>query len=195
VTGLDALMAEADWSQPIKGYALAARDQGLDGYFECALITEVCPGLWQGGCLDGVSLPDDFDVVISLYGGEKFIVGPHTAVFEQNMQDADYVPDVEDLVDIACSAWQEGSQVLIHCQAGLNRSGFVTAQVLMRRGMTAKEAVAHLRAKRSPMVLCNKTFEQALVNMSNAVAMTSGGQCVATGALSPGTGDTKDLRP
>lgn len=49
-------------------------------------------------------------------------------------------------------------KTLVHCQAGLNRSALVTARALMLDGMSADDAITLLR-KRSPMVLCNLTFE------------------------------------
>lgn len=50
-----------------------------------------------------------------------------------------------------------------HCHAGLNRSGLMVASYLhLYRGFRISDAIAHLRAARSPMVLCNSFFEQTL---------------------------------
>jgi hypothetical protein len=50
-----------------------------------------------------------------------------------------------------------------HCHAGINRSGFAVAAYLHRhRGMRISEAIAHLRQRRSRMVLCNDEYERAL---------------------------------
>ncbi len=47
-----------------------------------------------------------------------------------------------------------------HCHAGINRSGLAVASYLHRhRGLRIGEAVATMRARRSPMVLCNSLFE------------------------------------
>ena len=51
---------------------------------------------------------------------------------------------------------------LVHCQAGLNRSGLVAARALMLEGMSGSEAIALLREKRSSAVLCNPSFEEWL---------------------------------
>lgn len=48
---------------------------------------------------------------------------------------------------------------LVHCQAGLNRSGLVTALALILDGMTPGEAIALLREKRCAAVLCNAAFD------------------------------------
>lgn len=146
-------------SHPISGIARAAVEAGNDGHFSMPLITEILPGLWQGGCINGVSLPDDFDLVISLYPWEGFKLGPNTSQLSQEAYDADDIPDVESLVEAAFGAWRTGKKVLIHCQAGLNRSGLLAAQVLMRHGYSAADAIRLLREKRSPVVLCNEAFE------------------------------------
>ena len=52
--------------------------------------------------------------------------------------------------------------VLVHCQAGLNRSSLVAARALMLEGMSAEDAITTLRAKRSPACLCNRAFEDYL---------------------------------
>ena len=50
-----------------------------------------------------------------------------------------------------------------HCHVGLNRSGIAVASYLhLYRGMRISEAIAHMRVSRSPMVLCNSTFEAML---------------------------------
>ncbi|HEY7821189.1 MAG TPA: dual specificity protein phosphatase family protein, partial [Acidimicrobiia bacterium] len=53
--------------------------------------------------------------------------------------------------------------VLIRCQAGVNRSGLVSALVLMLDGYRAEEAIALLRQRRSPVVLSNRHFERWLL--------------------------------
>lgn len=64
-----------------------------------------------------------------------------------------------DAVTSALDALDRGP-VLVHCQAGLNRSGVVSALVLIERGHSPREAVDLLRARRSPAVLCNESFER-----------------------------------
>lgn len=154
---------QADFaSHHIEGYARAAQEQGLDGYFSVPLISEVLPGLWQGGCIDGVRLPDDFTLVVSLYKWESYDVGPTTERLTFTAYDAAEVPDVAEAANAAYAAWKAGGKVLIHCQAGLNRSGLTTALVLMADGYSADDAIRLVREKRCPMVLCNATFERYL---------------------------------
>lgn len=149
---IDALSADFD-SYHIEGIAAASNQ-----YFKAPLISEILPGLWQGGCIDGVRLPDDFDLEVSLYPWERYVIGPDTERVEIKAYDNADVPDLTGAVDLAYEAWKSGKKVLINCQAGLNRSGLVAAQVLMRDDYTASDAIQLLRDKRSPVVLCNKHF-------------------------------------
>lgn len=61
---------------------------------------------------------------------------------------------------------QEGGRVLIACAQGVNRSSFVAAQVLMRRGYSSAAAIALIRETRSPrcgmMPLSSPAFVRAL---------------------------------
>lgn len=155
----------ADWqNHHIEGYARAAAEQGLDSYFKAPLISHVEGNLWQGGCINGVRLPNDFKHVISLYPWERYKLGPKTSRVEYKAYDA--AGEVNEafydaIVDEALAAVKDG-KTLIHCQAGLNRSGYVAARVLMDLGHTVDEAITLLRETRSPMVLCNKDLEAHL---------------------------------
>lgn len=161
----------------ITGFVPHAQARGMDPNLDCDLITHVKDGLWQGGCLDEdafarrrpLRLPDEFDYVLSLYqwglqyelpeGCERDIVTMYDSLdqgFEQ----------VEELADDIVYRLDEGQTVLIHCQAGLNRSGLLTARVLTKMGHTPGEAIGLLRAQRSPLVLCNEAFENWLMGCS-----------------------------
>lgn len=158
----------ADWrSHHIEGFAVAARDAGKDGRFSTALISHIEDNLWVGGCINGVRLDDDFQSVISLYKWERYELGPDTERHEFKMYDSgDTLPSeqLHEIADIVVAALDRGGKVLVHCQAGLNRSNLITALALMKRGRTAEEAIALLRDQRSPVVLCNEAFEAWLLN-------------------------------
>lgn len=161
----DAINNVADLaSHHIEGYAHAALAQGQDGHFDVPLISHVRDGLWQGGCIDGVRLPDDFDFVLSLYPWERYALGTGTVRIEVEMYDS---PDqgfeqVDALADGVVARLADGEKVLVHCQAGLNRSGLLAATVLIKQGLSPADAINLLRGQRSPVVLCNLAFEQWL---------------------------------
>lgn len=126
------------------------------------LVSHVDGNLWMGGCVDGVRLPDDFEHVVSLFSRGAYEVGPGTTRTQLRMDDVPEDPDpavVEAVVDSAVAAAERG-KTLVHCEAGLNRSGLVVALVLMRRGRSAREAIELLRERRSSEVLCNLVFER-----------------------------------
>lgn len=135
--------------------------------FDVPFMTRVDGNLWQGGCQDGLVLPANINHVISLYPWEQYVVpAPIRSELRVRMYDSSDMPDPEQIRDIA--AWvnscRRTGETLVHCQAGLNRSALIVAYALMLEGMTADEAIALLRAKRSPAVLCNATFEAWLRN-------------------------------
>jgi protein-tyrosine phosphatase len=74
-----------------------------------------------------------------------------------------------DIVRLAHADWKRGKRVLIRCQAGWNRSGLITALVLIREGMGAREAIDLIREKRSEWALCNKSFEKFLLEQDPKV--------------------------
>lgn len=154
-------------SHHIQGIARAAEEAGKDGRFRCPLVSHIEGNLWMGGCLDGVPLPTEFVNVLSLYPWEQYRIGPLTIRYELRMYDEGAMPHPEHLdnaVKIALSMVEDG-QTLVHCQAGLNRSGLVCALTLRELGRTSAEAIALLREKRHSVVLCNETFEQYLLGL------------------------------
>lgn len=162
----------ADWqTHHIEGYARAAMEAGEDGHFSAPLISHIEDNLYVGGCIDGVRLDDAWQTVVSLYRWERYSLGADTERVEVEMYDAGEIPDVQQLHDLAetvVAALNRGGKVLVHCQAGLNRSNLVTALALMKRGRTAQEAIALLRDRRSPVVLCNRAFSRWLVSLADA---------------------------
>jgi protein-tyrosine phosphatase len=134
-------------------------------YFEAPFISHIEGNLWQGGCQDGMILPEFIENVVSLYPWEKYTVNHELNSFvEVTMYDSldqsfDQVEGIAEWVKDCC----ELGPTLVHCQAGLNRSGLVAARVLMLQGKTGKEAIDILRSTRSPAVLCNYTFEKYIL--------------------------------
>lgn len=131
------------------------------GQFAMPIITHVRDNFYQGGFVEGIDLGDTFDTIVSLYPWEKYPANGKTYQYEMydgGEVDAD---TIERAAAMALAALDRGEKVLVHCQAGLNRSGVVAARVLMRQGMSADEAITLLR-KRSNQVLCNTFFERWL---------------------------------
>jgi protein-tyrosine phosphatase len=83
------------------------------------------------------------------------------------MKDLDPERDLTFLVREAHSDWKAGKKVLIRCQAGINRSGLITALVLIRDGHTPREAIALIRSTRCEAALTNSHFEEYLLNVAD----------------------------
>jgi protein-tyrosine phosphatase len=132
--------------------------------FDCTYISHITGNLWTGGCQDGLILPADIKHVVSLYPWERYTIN-HRVDSEHYtfLYDGD-VPDSRLLYEVR--RWAQfciaRGPTLIHCQAGLNRSGLIAALVLIEEGMSADAAINLLREKRSPAVLCNPLFEDYL---------------------------------
>lgn len=154
---------------PIEGYALAAMERYGDkgkAKFCCPAISQITDNLWSGGCLDGVALPEDFAYVVSLYPWGQWGIGESTQRIEWEMLDSvDQALDAVDERATTVNTLRAMGKTLVHCQAGLNRSGIITARALMLgpEKLTAREAIDLLREKRSELVLCNQQFEEWLL--------------------------------
>ena len=145
------------------------------------LWSEVLSGLWQGGTHDldvekQLKVPmittKDFDTVITMYAYAN-PVDWFVKEFRYGVWDSDInkmnTEELLDLVRIAHSDWKKGKKVLIRCQAGWNRSGLITALVLIRDGMDAREAIDLIRKNRSDSALCNRSFEKFLIEQDPKV--------------------------
>lgn len=133
--------------------------------FDVPYISRVTDTLWQGGCADGLVLPRQVEHLVSLYPWESYAVYHELrSTLKVRMYDSLGLPDEGQLV--ALVRWVQECRktgiTLVHCQAGLNRSGLLAALVLMDGGMTAEKAISVLREQRSPAVLCNPAFEEYL---------------------------------
>lgn len=138
----------------------------LPGYGDISmpLVSHVEGNLWLGGCVDGVRLGNDFLRVVSLTN-QEYVLGPDTIRVQERLWDAAFIPDealLNRLADTVVRFLGEG-KTLVHCQAGLNRSGLVAGLALVKMGQPPAEAIALLRAARHDQVLCNQTFASWLL--------------------------------
>ena len=150
-------------------------------YEPTPLYSEVAPNLFMGGTDDNATIDqaqklrhfegsNEFDCVVTLYawaapanwGVEERRFGfPDANIIQE------YIPTIVELAQWAHAKWAAGKKVNIRCQAGLNRSGLVTALTLMISGMSAQDAINTLREKRSDYALCNGEYERWLKYEAN----------------------------
>lgn len=147
----------------------------VGGYTDEPLWSEIVPGLWQGGTADEDTKAShrapmittrEFQTVVTLYAWANpvdwFVREYRLGVMDSRVDAID--PDaLHHVVDFAHGRWVAGDRVLIRSQAGWNRSGLITALVLIRAGHDPADAINLIRARRSPNALCNTSFERWLL--------------------------------
>lgn len=142
-----------------------------DTPFDVPFISHVGHNLWQGGCRDGLILPSFIDVVVSLYPWERYTLHGNATRIEVKMYDSvdQGFEQVDEIAQKVNEFRDAGKVVLVHCQAGLNRSSLIAARALFLEWygnelegadpITGDWIVEILRDKRSPACLCNPAFE------------------------------------
>lgn len=137
------------------------------------LWNEIVPGLFMGGTNDDDTIHEidrpnvcditkkDFDTCVTAYAwanpADWEVKELRYGFYDSTLNPKD-LREIFDVVRIAHADWKRGKRVLVRCQAGLNRSGLITALILMREGYSADEAINLIREKRSPHALFNKSF-------------------------------------
>ncbi len=136
------------------------------------LYSEILPNLFMGGTdqSDVISTPKrlhplneqpEFDSVVTLYSYAQpmsWYVHENRFGFADGPLKATTIQKVDELAEWIHGQWKIGKKCLIRCQAGLNRSGVITARVLMKEGYTADESIQLIREKRNPDALFNEDF-------------------------------------
>lgn len=136
-----------------------------------ALFNEIAPNLFMGGTddMDVIHFPAKnntrndlpFDAIVTMYA--------YAQPADWKIQEFRYgVPDaaIEDIdldrlkqaVEFGYNRWMAGDRVLVRCQAGLNRSGLVTALILMSTGLDAETAIEQIRKNRAEIALFNEDY-------------------------------------
>lgn len=163
---MDFQTLEADLvSEPITGWLHTGE------HISIPLVSHIVDNLYVGGHSDNADLGDFFTHVFSLYvWGKQYathVDTKHASVRMFDSPDED-VSLVDEIVDEVVEALKEGGNVLVHCQAGINRSNLVAGMALRKwKGMASHEAVDLLRRRRSPNILANRSFEKYLLGLDN----------------------------
>lgn len=140
-----------------RGHASRSYSSGTG--FTCDLVVT---GLWQGDFpvagLDWKRFDDVVSLTAEAVPSVRLDVGGiwiHLPIHDDGMDHPDGVRAAARLVADRIAV---GRRVLVHCAAGLNRSGVVVARALMYRGFTASEAIRLVREARGPYALGNPYF-------------------------------------
>ena len=144
-------------------------------YYPTSLYSEILEGLFMGGT-------DDEDVIQVAAPHRQVSETPFQAIVTMyawarpapwNIQEFRYgIPDasirdidlarLREAVEFGYKRWKAGDRVLVRCQAGLNRSGLVTALILMKAGHDAQSAITKIRKERAEVALFNREYAEWL---------------------------------
>ena len=111
---------------------------------------------------------DHFDLVVSMYYRSiayEPTSGQHVKILFPDSQLSDENRDLAVSASFSiASAVREGQNVLVRCQAGLNRSSLVAGIALVDLGFDGADVVQMIRARRSPWALCNDSYAEFLAS-------------------------------
>jgi len=147
-------------------------------YQPTSLYSEIAPNLFMGGTADEdvihqavaynkarTDLP--FDAIITMYAWanpadwrvQEFRYG----IYDSAISDID-LDRLKQAVQFGYNRWLSGDRVLVRCQAGLNRSGLVTALIMMSTGLDAETAIEQIRKNRADVALFNNNYVEWLMS-------------------------------
>ena len=147
-------------------------------YQPTSLYSEIAPNLFMGGTADEdvihhavaynkarTDLP--FDAIITMYAWanpadwrvQEFRYG----IYDSAIGEID-LDRLKQAVEFGYNRWLSGDRVLVRCQAGLNRSGLVTALIMMSTGLDAETAIEQIRKNRAEIALFNNNYVEWLMS-------------------------------
>lgn len=151
-------------------------------YEPTSLYSEILERLYMGGTADNdvIHLPanpyarrDDlpFDSIVTMYAWARpadwKVQEYRYGVPDARISDMD-LSRLRQAVKWGYKQWKRGDRVLIRCQAGLNRSGLVTALILIKDGMTPEDAIRTIRKNRADIALFNEHYVHWLMTSGEA---------------------------
>lgn len=151
-------------------------------YEPTSLYSEILERLYMGGTddKDVIHLPanpyarrDDlpFDSIVTMYAWARpadwKVQEYRYGVPDARISDMD-LSRLRQAVNWGYKQWKKGDRVLIRCQAGLNRSGLVTALILIKDGMSPEDAIRTIRKNRADIALFNEHYVNWLMTSGEA---------------------------
>jgi hypothetical protein len=151
-------------------------------YEPTSLYSEIIENLYMGGTDDNdvITLPANpyakrtdlpFDSIVTMYAWARpadwKVQEYRYGVPDARISDMD-LSRLRQAVNWGFKQWRKGDRVLVRCQAGLNRSGLVTALILMKTGMSAEDAIRTIRKNRADIALFNEHYVKWLMTEGEA---------------------------
>ena len=146
--------------------------------YPTSLYSEIAPNLFMGGTDDAdvihrtaphntarKDLP--FDAIVTMYAWarpadwkvQEFRYG----IYDSAITEID-LDRLKQAVEFGYNRWLSGDRLLVRCQAGLNRSGLVTALIMMSTGLDAETAIEQIRKNRGEDALFNNHYVEWLMS-------------------------------
>lgn len=151
-------------------------------YEPTSLYSEILDNLFMGGTDDNdvIHLPANpharrndlpFDSIVTMYAWARpadwKVQEYRYGVPDARISDMD-LSRLRQAVNWGYKQWKKGDRVLVRCQAGLNRSGLVTALILIKNGMSPEEAIRTIRKNRADIALFNEHYVNWLMTNGEA---------------------------
>jgi hypothetical protein len=151
-------------------------------YEPTSLYSEILANLFMGGTDDNdvIHLPANpyasrndlpFDSIVTMYAWARpadwKVQEYRYGVPDARISDMD-LSRLRQAVNWGYKQWKKGDRVLIRCQAGLNRSGLVTALILIKNGMSPEDAIRTIRKNRADIALFNEHYVNWLMTSGEA---------------------------
>lgn len=135
--------------------------------FDVPFISKIAHNLYQGGCTTGLRLPGNIEHVVSLYPWERYSThgNVRSELYVEMFDHEDQGMQQVSSIALWVNACRQSGPVLVHCQAGLNRSSLIAARAIyLDTGDSGADILADLRTNRSDAVLCNPAFEAEVLS-------------------------------
>ena len=151
-------------------------------YEPTSLYSEILENLFMGGTDDNdvIHLPANpytprndlpFDSIVTMYAWARSadwkVQEYRYGVPDARISDMD-LSRLRQAVNWGYKQWKKGDRVLVRCQAGLNRSGLVTALILIKNGMSPEDAIRTIRKNRADIALFNEHYVNWLMTSGEA---------------------------
>jgi hypothetical protein len=151
-------------------------------YEPTSLYSEILENLFMGGTDDNdvIHLPANpytrrndlpFDSILTMYAWARpadwKVQEYRYGVPDARISDMD-LSRLRQAVNWGYKQWKKGDRVLVRCQAGLNRSGLVTALILIKDGMNPESAIRTIRKNRADIALFNEHYVNWLMTSGEA---------------------------
>ncbi|KQP62903.1 hypothetical protein ASF47_17985 [Nocardioides sp. Leaf285] len=160
-------LAKQATCEPCAGRGVITQIPFCDRQWDQVMAHPSGGGLWLGGhdCQPGggdAKPRDRFDVVISLFTREGHEPAPGVEHHTHTMVDGPLDPAdharLDTLAETTRQRVEQGQDVMVRCQAGMNRSGLVAGMAMIKMGWRTDDVLARMRAARGPWVLFNTAF-------------------------------------